>query len=359
MVISRIKLTNFRNLKSFSVDPGTQLNLLQGGNGSGKTGVLEAICLIARGHSFRAGPLGSLLNIESEVMAVHLDVLDAQRTSLRLSGIKRGGEALLVKVDGVNQKRGSVASRFLPVQVVTPDESNLIFSGPSIRRSFLDWGLFHVEPGYLELARKYKKTLRQRNAWIRGVNRGTDPWLEELATLAARINGKRKSYLERIDGLLRKDLGRFGVLSRVRMEYYGGGLGVDASDALEGLRDRTFHDRQAGATGLGPHRGDVKVTINGAPAKTYLSRGQAKLVSVLFALSQSKLLLNDRSMKSILLIDDISAELDEDNLLQCMELVSSAKMQVFVTSSSSLFSAIVERPFEECKTFHVKHGQLI
>ena len=79
----------------------------------------------------------------------------------------------------------------------------------------------------------------------------------------------------------------------------------------------------------------------------------------MFALSQSKLLLNERSMKSILLIDDISAELDEDNLLQCMELISSAKMQAFVTSSSSLFSAIVERPFEECRTFHVKHGQLI
>ena len=155
------------------------------------------------------------------------------------------------------------------------------------------------------------------------------------------------------------DLGRFGVLGRIGLEYYGGGLGVDPNDALESLRDRAFHDCQAGTTGLGPHRGDVKITLNGAPAKTYLSRGQGKLVSVLFALSQSKLLLNDRSMKSILLIDDISAELDEDNLLQCMELISSAKMQVFVTSSSSLFSAIVERPFEECRTFHVKHGQLI
>ena len=136
-------------------------------------------------------------------------------------------------------------------------------------------------------------------------------------------------------------------------------MGVESGDVLECLEGRAFHDHQAGATSLGPHRGDVKITLNGAPAKTYLSRGQAKLVSVLFALSQSKLLLNDRATKSILLIDDISAELDEDNLLQCMELISRAQMQAFVTSSSSLFSAIVEKPFEESKTFHVKHGQLI
>ena len=266
---------------------------------------------------------------------------------------------MVFQVDGANQNRGSAVSRFLPVQVVTPDESNLIFSGPSIRRSFLDWGLFHVEHGYLELARKYKKILKQRNAWIRDGNRGADPWLKELAVLAAQINGKRRSYLERICHLLRADLGYFGVLGQVGLEYYGGGVGVDPNEAFEGLRDRTFHDQQAGATSLGPHRGDVKITLNGAPAKTYLSRGQAKLVSILFALSQSRLLLNDRSTKSILLIDDISAELDEDNLLQCMELISSAQMQAFVTSSSPVFSAVVEKPFEESKTFHVKHGQLI
>ena len=359
MVISRIKLANFRNLKSFSADTVAQLNLLQGGNGSGKTAVLEAICLMARGRSFRSGPLGGLLNIESEDMAVHLDVLDSHKTSLCLSGIKRRGESLVFRVDGVNQNRGSVVSRFLPVQVVTPDESNLIFSGPSIRRSFLDWGLFHVEPGYLELARNYKKTLKQRNAWMRGGNRGADPWLQELAALAAQINGKRISYLERIYHLLRVDLSHFGVLGQVGLDYYGGGVGENPNEAFEALRGRAFHDQQAGATSLGPHRGDIKITLNDAPAKTYLSRGQAKLVSVLFALSQSKLLLKDRSTKSILLIDDISAELDEDNLLQCMELISSAQMQAFVTSSSSLFSAIVEKPFEESKTFHVKHGQLI
>ena len=133
MVISRIKLANFRNLKSFSADTVAQLNLFQGGNGSGKTAVLEAICLMARGQSFRAGPLGALLNMESEDMAVHLDVLDSHKTSLCLSGIKRRGESLVFRVDGVNQNRGSVVSRFLPVQVVTPDESNLIFSGPSIQ----------------------------------------------------------------------------------------------------------------------------------------------------------------------------------------------------------------------------------
>ena len=359
MVISKIKLVNFRNLESFSVYPSAKLNLLQGGNGSGKTAVLEAICFMARGRSFRAGVSGSLINLESKSMAVHVDVAESSGTTLSFSGISRKGEPTLFKVDGLERSRGSDISRALPVQVITPDESDLVFSGPSVRRSFLDWGLFHVEHEYLELARKYKKTLKQRNAWIKTGAQVSDPWLHELAALAAEINEQRKSYLARICNLLRAELAAYGGFGKIGLEYYGGGVGLDPNEALEKFQSQIPYDQKAGTTSLGPHRGDIKIFFNGTAAKDYLSRGQAKLVSVLFALSQTKLLLNERSRKSILLIDDISAELDEDNLVQCMEMISEMQMQTFMTSSNILLSTIFEKSFEESKTFHVKHGQLI
>ena len=93
-----------------------------------------------------------------------------------VASVKKENQRLF-QVDGLKRSRGSDISRALPVQVqiITPEESDLVFSGPSARRSFLDWGLFHVEHEYLELARKYKKTLKQRNAWIKAGARVSDP----------------------------------------------------------------------------------------------------------------------------------------------------------------------------------------
>ena len=102
---------------------------------------------------------------------------------------------------------------------------------------------------------------------------------------------------------------------------------------------------------MGPHRGDIKIVFNGIAAKDYLSRGQAKLVSVLFALSQTRLLLNERSRKSILLIDDISAELDEDNLVQCMGVISEMQMQTFMTLQMYFFQRFLRNPLKNLKRF--------
>ena len=101
---------------------------------------------MARGRSFRSGVSSGLINLESKSMAVHLDVEASNGTTLCFSGISQKGEPTLFQVDGLNRSRGSDVSRALPVQIITPNESDLVFSGPSARRSFLDWGLFHVRP---------------------------------------------------------------------------------------------------------------------------------------------------------------------------------------------------------------------
>ena len=99
---------------------------------------------MARGRSFRPGVSGALINIESKSMAVHLDVEESYGTTLCFSGISQKGEPTLFQVDGLKRSRGSDISRALPVQIITPDESDLIFLGPSVRRSFLDLSLIHI-----------------------------------------------------------------------------------------------------------------------------------------------------------------------------------------------------------------------
>ena len=331
--------------------------MLWGDNGAGKTAILEAICVLARGRSFRNNPLDALVNAEADYMTIFLDILDARGASSSFSCAKKEGESVVYRSEGNLVRRGSSVSRALSVQIVTPDESNLIFSGPAIRRTFVDWGLFHVEHGYLELARKYNKTLRQRNAWIKAATSGPDPWLRELASLGSHINRCRGQYISRISDLMSSTT--FGFLDKLVMEYRGGGVGVDEDRALEILQAQAIHDHKTGYTSLGPHRGDLRITFDQRPAKIYLSRGQAKIASIVFAISQSRLLLDDRSMKSILLVDDIAAELDEDNLMRCLKAISDTQMQSFMTASDPSLMAGGTSYFGESKVFHVKHGQLI
>ena len=92
---------------------------------------------MARGRSFRPGVSGALINIESKSMAVHLDVEESNGTTRCVSGITQKGEPTLFQVDGVKCSRGSDISRALPVQIITPDESDLVFSGPSVRLSLI------------------------------------------------------------------------------------------------------------------------------------------------------------------------------------------------------------------------------
>ena len=359
MQIRSTHIKDVRNLKDCSLSFSSSTNFILGPNGAGKTALIEGIYLMSRGRSFRGGSVNALINNDSDSMSIGIKVEAEDGGNRGLIGKKSREGRLLLSLDGLECKSFEDIGRLMPIQLILPNESDLVFLGPDTRRSFLDWGLFHVEQSYLGLARAYRRTLKQRSAWLKEGPGNVDPWLNSLAVLGAEINAFRGAYVEQLAFVLGDLMKVFSGVDAASLEYWGGGYGADAEEAVTLMSKAEAKDAKTGSTSLGPHRADMKIYVSGKPAKLYCSRGQAKLVSLCLAFSQADNLQSRMQTNSILLIDDIGAELDRHNLLQSMELVKSMNMQAFITASNASFLPGYGEGFVDQSVFHVEQGEFI
>ena len=164
MALTALQVECFRCLNAVDFQPDRSLNLITGPNAAGKTSLLESIFLSGRGRSFWAGRVSELIQYEASTLTVYAEI-DGDAAGSRLGiEIARAGRRL--QVDGQPAAIGDLAA-LLPVQVIDPEIHLLIQGGLEQRRRFLDWGVFHVEPRFLDTWRRYRKVLRQRNAALR------------------------------------------------------------------------------------------------------------------------------------------------------------------------------------------------
>ena len=166
MHLTHLEVLGFRNVSRADVDLSSGINLLVGENGAGKTAILEAIYLLARGRSFRTTQSKQLIRHGDDELVVRAEVDTGQMVHRLARGKSRGGETK-AKIDGESAHKQSRFAELLPLQTLLPGIADLVLDGPSIRREFVDWGLFHVEHQYLEISRRYRKALGQRSAWLR------------------------------------------------------------------------------------------------------------------------------------------------------------------------------------------------
>src|SRR5271156_2642002 len=165
MSLRRLQVTDFRCLQSAAVDLDSRFTLISGANASGKTSLLEAIYVLGRGRSFRTRRLEHLIRRGSDRFVVFGEVESFdRRVSLGVEGSAAGVRARLS-----GAKVGSLAelALWLPVQIIDPEIHRLIEEGPSRRRRFLDWGVFHVEPRFVDDWQRFQQTLKQRNAALK------------------------------------------------------------------------------------------------------------------------------------------------------------------------------------------------
>src|SRR5580692_1877631 len=165
MSLRRVQVTDFRCLQSAELDLDPRFTLISGPNASGKTSLLEAIYVLGRGRSFRTRRLEHLIRLGRERFVVfgEVDALE-RRVSLGVEGSNAGIRA---KLGGDRAKSLAELAPLLPVQIIDPEIHRLIEEGPSRRRRFLDWGVFHVEPRFVADWQRYQQALKQRNAALK------------------------------------------------------------------------------------------------------------------------------------------------------------------------------------------------
>lgn len=351
MYLKTLTLENVRNLKKQSLEPGSQQNLIIGPNGSGKTSLLEAIHLLCVSRSFRTHRIDQVYTRGTGQLRVTGSLYDAERGREIPLGVAKAKGFQEIHVD--RRRIGSISelTQFLPVVVLNPEAHELLEQGPKQRRQFVDWGLFHVEPGFLSVWKEFYRVLRQRNAALRQSRnvREAAAWDPAYLAAAQRLHRMRQDYIERIRGplqhfceLLLEEEGDFDYRQGWQQNHSLG----------EALNQQLDKDQERGFTHSGPHRADIRIQVGNESAQAYLSRGQQKLMVCAMRLAQVRHL-RDRGKDSLLLVDDLPSELDVDRRQRLLAALAQLRMQSFITATEA--EAVPDNGVPT-KRFHVEQG---
>ena len=356
MRIATLDISGFRNLRGLRLECSPGLNLVIGPNASGKTSLLEALYFLGRGRSFRTRQPRELIQTGEPVFRVVAVLQTAEGRRIPV-GLERDTRELTARVGGVPTRSLADLARQTPVLLLNPDSHRLLEDGPQQRRRFMDWGLFHAEPGFFDAWRRYSSALRHRNAALRSdaANRVVDAWDGELAA-AAILDRMRETFCKALEGVLRRFIGETLVGLEVGVDYRRGWpLEPAERDFPEWLHAGRDQDRQQGHTRLGPHRADFTIRIAGRPPSEALSRGQQKLLVIALVLAQAELYRHHVGDACILLIDDLPAELDVANRERVMRVLATLDVQLFITAiEPGLLDTALWR---ENRTFQLSQGE--
>jgi DNA replication and repair protein RecF len=334
--LRRVQVTDFRCLQSAALDLDPRFTLISGPNASGKTSLLEAMYVLGRGRSFRTRRLDHLIRHGTEQFVVfgEIDTGDRQIPM----GVEGSASGIRARIGGAKASSLAELAVSLPVQIIDPEIHHLIEEGPSRRRRFLDWGVFHVEPTFVVHWQRYRQALRQRNAALKsGQPRDfVTAWDGELMRYGELLTSARSRYVT----LLVEPAAVIGrnLLGMELQLSYRPGWPRDQSFA-EALQHNRSHDQSSGATQVGPHRAELSIRLNGVGVKDRISRGQQKLLAAALLMAQLKLFPEDTLVQPSLLLDDPAAELDDDRLTGLIREVSAHSVQLVVTTLHSEFSA--------------------
>jgi len=354
--IRRLKIAALRNLSTVELDGVSQINLFCGANGSGKSSLLEAVHLLLAGRSFRHHQTRPLIQEGSIACAVFGEYLDDAGLQHQCGVQKTRDGKTLAKRDGEMLSSLAELAESLPVVALHADSFELVMGGPAQRRQFLDWQLFHVEPGFMTAWRAAQRALSQRNSLIRHGKIGPAqlaPWTREYARYGEQIDAWRRQQVQQLMEHLPPILEALNT-PQVDIEYRSGWSGESLERALTDDVDREL---RLGQTLFGPHRADLKLVVAGRPAAEVLSRGQIKLLVAALRMAQVQRLIA-AGRCCVLLVDDLGAELDRQHRHQLCQQLAAVQQQLFITviEPEELDPAWLQQ--DQIRMFHVEHGTI-
>lgn len=356
MRVTRLTISGVRCLRQVELSPCSGINLLLGGNGAGKTSVLESLYLLGSGKSFRFGGFDSLIAHGARQLQIYAELereVGADRVGFERS---RSGWRALRNGDRVPELAELAA--LVPVVCFSPESHGLIAGGSEVRRRFFDWIVFHVEPEFKDAYRRYARLLTQRNALLK---QDPDPgllstWTLQLAEAGESLAALRErvfpEFAQAMQAALKQLLGEMGTNA---VSYRRGWRdGMTLLDRLQMLESR---ERIVGYTLAGPHRGDWSVEFDGHEVREHGSRGQQKLVALASVLVAAALYRARRGEPPLVALDDLASELDVEHqrraLIECTRLGA----QLWVTGTQR--SPAMDEWVGEMRTFHVEHGGVV
>ncbi len=333
-----------RNLQPTRLEPGQRFNVLFGDNGQGKTNLLEAIYVAFGLRSFRTNRLADVIATGQEQANIIATVASPGVThhcEVTLRPTRR--EVLL------NGKTPRPIRTYLGnfhTVLFAPEDLQIPKASPSDRRRFLDRCVFHYFPAYWESSRNYDKVVKSRNALLRDMadrHQKEHPLLEvydeQLADFGTQVRGHRRKYVSQLQHRLQHAFHSI-VRSETPVEIrYHIGANRDESQSDPSLltREQILASRRVDLarciTSVGPHRDDLAFIFDGHPVEIYASQGQIRAIMLAWKTAEMSLLAEVHQDPPILLLDDVSSELDATRNQYLFEFLRAQNNQCFITTT--------------------------
>ncbi|BDV44936.1 DNA replication and repair protein RecF [Geotalea uraniireducens] len=339
MFLTKIQINSFRNIAAADLVFNRRFNIFTGDNGQGKSSILEAIYLLGTMKSFRLARTQDLISWDTPHAFVQGR---AEKDGVtREIALYLGKEGRKARIDRKPVTRLADFFGAVNAVVFSPEEIGMARGGPELRRRYLDRAIFSSDLGYLMLYHEYYRILKQRNSLLkRGDQAGLEVWTDQLAEAGIRLMEKRIAYLAATEPLL----GHFyrqiaGGDETAGLAYRPhacdpAAIDRDGKEALiRALSEHRAEELRRGTTVVGPHRDDLEFLLNGRVIKHHGSQGQQRSFVLALKMAEVEYLEKLYGAPPILLLDDISSELDRQRNENLMQFLRQKSMQVFVTTT--------------------------
>ena len=364
MRLLRLTIRDFRNLAAVDLEPSPRATILLGENGQGKTNLLEAIYFLATLKPLRAGRLAELIRFGEPRAQVAADFDGPGGIRRAAVQVEAGGRTAFL--DGKPQDRLDVYFEGLAAVCFAPDDLLLVKAGPEGRRRFLDRAAFNRWPAVLGEVREFVRALRARNAALRTAPPEVEASFRgPLVRSAAHLIVRRLALLDELGPRLSAAFAEIsgpGAPGALLTYRAAAGLRTDGSEhdiaARLGdlLAQRVERDRDRGYTSVGPHMDDLVLALDGRGARHYGSQGQQRALVLALKIAEIENLRSALGRPPLLLLDDVSSELDPAKNRYLLAYLSALPAQVFLTSTDRRLLEPAAGP--ETAFFRVEKGAL-
>ncbi|TCP15801.1 DNA replication and repair protein RecF [Nicoletella semolina] len=359
MSLKRLVTTNFRNIQSADLRFSPNFNFIIGENGSGKTSLLEAIFYLGHGRSFKSHISNRIIHYEQDQFTLFGEI-DEQKYewSVGLQKTRQGNTTL--KINGEDGKKISDLALLLPMQMITPEGLTLLNGGPTYRRAFLDWGLFHQYTEFHTHWVNLKRLLKQRNAALAQANHYDDlrHWDMELVKIVNIITQMRQDYAQALYPEIERTCHFFLPEITLQVSFHQGW--EKGRDYAEILAEGFERDKMMGYTMVGPQKADLRFRANSLPVEDVLSRGQLKLLMCALRLAQGEYFSRQKERQCLYLIDDFASELDPNKRALLAQRLRENGSQVFVSAiTEDQLNQVQWKSNEYDQRFYIQQGIIV
>jgi DNA replication and repair protein RecF len=336
------------------LQPAARFNVFHGDNGQGKTNLLESIYVVGALRSFRTQRMADLIGFGREQAYIGARILrDGLERVYELSQ-RAGGR--LVRLDGKAVRPISRYFGDFNVVLFAPEDLQVPRGAPADRRRFLDRAVFNRAPRYLGDVQAYEKVVKNRNALLREIGSGKRSlrqagdllavFDQKLAEVGARLAVSRMRFLDEIRPRFRA---AFESITQTGLEVdvaytastplppapaLSRDVGEDVVAALAAcLAEQRLRDVARGTTSVGPHRDDLMFRLDGHAAASFASQGQLRALVLAWKTAEMELLAETHGEEPVLLLDDVSSELDATRNEYLFEFLKRRPTQCFITTT--------------------------